>query len=85
MAANFVIEFAVLKTLKKDETRISFGEDAKVFVDALRGILGAGSAPIEEMIVEQLFSKLCMEYEEKRNYTFSDYIRELKKRIEKRR
>ena len=83
-AAKFIIEFAVFKTLKKDETRISFGEDAKTFVNTLQGILGTGSMPIEKMIIEQLYSKLNIEFKEKSNYTFSDYIKELKKRVEKR-
>ena len=81
-AANFIIEFAVFKTLKKDETRISFGGDAKIFADALQGILEAGSVPIERVIVEQLCSKLGVKFEEKTGFTFSDYIKELKKKSE---
>ncbi len=83
-AAEFIVEFAVFKTLKRDETRISFEEDAKTFVNTLQGILGTGSMPIEKMIIEQLYSKLNIEFKEKSNYTFSDYIKELKKRVEKR-
>jgi len=81
-AANFIIELTVFKTLKKDETRISFGGDAKIFADALQGILGAGSVPIERAIVEQLCSKLGVKFEEKTGYTFSKYIRESKERFE---
>ena len=83
-AAKFIIEFAVFKTLKKDETRISFGEDAKTFVNTLQGILGTGSIPIEKLIVEQLCLNLGFKFEEKRDYMFPDYIKELKKRVEKR-
>jgi hypothetical protein len=80
-AAKFIAEYMIFKSLQ-EETRVSFGEDAKIFADALQGILGAGCLPIERLIVEQLYSKLGVKFEEKTGYTFSDYIKELKKKSE---
>jgi len=81
-AAGFITEFVIFKVLKKNETYITFGEDAKTFSDALKNILGSGCAPIEKLIIEQLFLRFGLEFKEKRNYTFSDYIKELKTRLE---
>gem|GEM_PF-3403183 len=81
-AAGFITEFVIFKVLKKNETYITFGEDAKTFSDALKNILGSGCAPIEKLIIEQLFLRFGLEFKEKRNYTFSDYINELKTRLE---
>jgi len=81
-AAGFITEFVIFKVLKKNETYITFGEDAKTFNDALKNILGSGCAPIEKLIIEQLFLRFGLEFKEKRNYTFSDYIKELKTRLE---
>ena len=82
-AAKFIIEFITFKILQKDQAHISFGEDAGIFDNILQGILGAGSIPIERLIVEQLHAKLGVKFEEKKNYVFSDYIRELRKKVKK--
>ncbi|MBS7614135.1 hypothetical protein KEJ18_00095 [Candidatus Bathyarchaeota archaeon] len=79
VAAGFIIEFLIFKVLKKDETYITFGEDAKIFSDALRDILGSGCVPIEKLIIEQLYLKFRLEFKEEKNYTFSDYKKELKR------
>lgn len=81
-AAGFITEFVVFKVLKKNETYITFGEDAKIFSDALKDILGLGCVPIEKLIIEQLYLKFGIEFEEKENYTFSDYIKQLKSKPE---
>ena len=81
-AVKFIVEFTIFKTLKKEETRISFGEDAKMFATALQGILGAGCMPIETLIVEHLCTRLGVKFEEKTGYTFSDYIKDFKKKSE---
>jgi hypothetical protein len=80
-AAKFIVEYMIFKSLQ-EETRISFGEDAKTFSNALQGILGAGCMPIEKLIVEHLCTRLGVKFEEKTGYTFSDYIKELKKKSE---
>jgi hypothetical protein len=80
-AAKFIVEYMIFKSLQ-EETRISFGEDAKTFSNALQGILGAGCMPIEKLIVEHLCTRLGVKFEEKTGHTFSDYIKELKKKSE---
>jgi len=82
-ASKLIVEYTIFKSLKKEETSISFGDDAKMFADALQGILGVGCQPIEKSIVEHLCTRLEVKFDEKPGYTFSDYIRELRKRFEK--
>jgi len=54
----------------------------QVFSDALRNILGSsGGVIIEDLILETLYSKLDLEFEWKKGYRFSDYIKELRSRF----
>jgi hypothetical protein len=52
----------------------------KFFADSLPNILGKGSVIIEDLILENLYSKLSLELKRKKSYKFADYIMELKKR-----
>ncbi|MEM2431655.1 MAG: hypothetical protein QXX94_06855 [Candidatus Bathyarchaeia archaeon] len=49
-----------------------------IFSEALRRIIGVGSIIIEDLIIENLYIKLGLEFQWKKNYTFSDYINEIK-------
>lgn len=49
-----------------------------VFSEALHRIIGVGSIIIEDLIIENLYIKLGLEFRWKKNYTFSDYINEIK-------
>ena len=51
---------------------------AEIFADALRKILGAGSVPVENLILKSLYSKLELKFDEKEGYGFSDYIKRLR-------
>lgn len=53
-------------------------KSAEVFVDALRKILGAGSVPVENLILKSLYSKLELKFEKKEGYRFPDYAKELR-------
>ena len=45
------------------------------FVDALEQIFGAGAHVLEKLIVKNLYSKLGLEYRERKDYTFADYLK----------
>ena len=50
-----------------------------VFAEGLRKIFGAGAKVIEESIVKILYSKLEIEYEERKNTCFVDYLNDARK------
>ncbi len=53
-------------------------KSAEIFADALRKVLGAGSVPVENLILKSLYSKLELKFEENEGYGFSDYIKRLR-------
>lgn len=53
--------------------------DAQIFTDALPKIFGSGSIIIEDLILETLYSKYELDIVWKKDYTFADYVMELKK------
>jgi hypothetical protein len=55
-------------------------ERVKALLDALRDLVGLSSRIVEHMILKNLYSLLELNFEEKANYDFFDYIRELRKR-----
>ncbi|MBS7635551.1 hypothetical protein KEJ34_08770 [Candidatus Bathyarchaeota archaeon] len=59
-------------------------EKPQVFSKALRRIVGDNSIIIEDLIVESLYLKIGLKSRWKRNYSFSDYITEIRKLIEMR-
>ncbi|MEM2913195.1 MAG: hypothetical protein QXR06_02495 [Candidatus Bathyarchaeia archaeon] len=59
-------------------------EKPQVFSKALRGIVGDNSIIIEDLIVESLYLKIGLKSRWKKNYSFSDYIKEIRKLIEMR-
>ena len=55
-------------------TREDIPNKPDLFVESLRKIFGAGAKVIEEAIVKGLYSKLGMEYRERKNASFVDYL-----------
>jgi hypothetical protein len=53
-------------------------EKPEVFSAGLKALLCSGAPIIEEMILENLYYKLRLNFARKSSYEFSDYIRELK-------
>jgi cystathionine beta-lyase family protein involved in aluminum resistance len=55
--------------------------DARIqsFSDSLRKILGNGATIVEDLILENLYSKLGAELKWRKDYAFTDYIRVLRK------
>lgn len=72
---NFLENNAQLK-------REDIAEKPDVFSAALERLLGSGAPVIEKLILKNLHLKLGFKLEEKEGYEFSDYINELRKRIE---
>jgi len=60
--------------------RREIAEKPEVFSAGLKRLLGSAAPVIEKMILENLYSKLQVEYEEKDGYGFSDYVKELRER-----
>ena len=55
------------------------GEKPEVFSAGLEKLLGSGASVIEKLILKNLCRRLRLEYEEKKGYGFSDYVKELNK------
>jgi len=60
--------------------REEIAEKPRVFSAELEKLLGSAAPMIEKMIFKRLYSKLRLEFDVKRNYEFSDHIKELRKR-----
>jgi hypothetical protein len=60
--------------LKREE----IAEKPEGFSAGLERLLGSAAPAIEKLILENLYSKLGLRFEEKKGYKLSDYIRELK-------
>ncbi|MEM2144785.1 MAG: hypothetical protein QW279_05455 [Candidatus Jordarchaeaceae archaeon] len=76
-SANIIIIYAK----KSDPARWEEDpEKVKLFLDVLRSLIGLSSQIIEHLILKTLYSKLDLNFEEKQNYDFWDYIKELLKR-----
>lgn len=50
----------------------------EALAEALRKILGFSSTIIENLILNSLYSKLELKFEDKKNYEFLDYIKDLR-------
>jgi len=50
----------------------------EAFAAGLEKIFGAGASVIEKLIVKSLYSKLGLEYEDKEERPFADYVNALK-------
>ena len=61
--------------LKREE----IAEKPEVFSAGLERLMVSAAQMIENLILKNLYCKLGLEFEEKRSYEFSDYIKELRK------
>jgi hypothetical protein len=59
-------------SVKRDEIT----KKPETFATGLEKIFHAGALVIEKLIVESLYSKLGLTYEEKKNYAFGDYVKQ---------
>jgi len=55
-------------------------EKPEVFSEGLGRLLGSGGSVVEHLILKSLYCKLGLEFEVKKGYEFSDYIKELRRR-----
>jgi len=80
-AAKIICDYIKNKChLKLEE----IAEKPEVFSAGLEMLLGSGAPVIEKMILKNLYCKLRLKFEEKKSYEFSDYVKELRKRFERR-
>lgn len=82
-----VFDDEIAETIFQRSTRSGSGgvdNTVRAFADSLPKILGTGSVIIEDLILETLYSRLGLELERKKEYGFTEYVVELKKRTEKR-
>ena len=64
--------------LKREE----IAEKPAVFSADLKKLMVSAASLIEKMILEKLYSKLELKFEEKQGYEFSDYLRELREKYD---
>jgi len=60
--------------------REEIGEKAEDFSAGLDWLLSSARPMVEKLILENLYSKLELKFEEKEGYKFSDYVKELKEK-----
>lgn len=68
-----------MSRLKRD----MIADNPEAFSSGLETILGAGAEVIEKAVAKRLYSKLGLEYVEKTDYRFADYVKEAKARHQK--
>ena len=68
----------ILQYLQQSEQTYS---RIRTFSDSLNKILGVGSTIIEDLILETLYSKYNSQFKWKKDYTFIDYVLELKDQV----
>lgn len=54
-------------------------DNIKIFKTTIENLFGTGHVIIEDLIIENLYIKLGLNFECKKNYSFQDYIEELKR------
>ena len=54
-------------------------EKAEVFSAGLKTLIGSAAPVIEKAILKNLYQRVDLEFEEKPDYTFSDYVEDLEK------
>jgi hypothetical protein len=50
----------------------------ETFAAELEKIFGAGALVLQKLVLESLYPKLGLKYEDKRDYTFADYLNKVK-------
>jgi len=81
---NNVFEYetaeVIFQYFKKNSSK-KIDDKIKLFIETLPKILGVGSVIIEDLIIENLYSKYNLKIEWKNGNKFMDYIIELQKKI----
>jgi len=75
------IYFHLERSLKLRREEIP--EKVERFLEGLENIFGPGSRVVEKVIVRDLYSRLGLEFEEKRNFEFQDYVRQALKQLKR--
>jgi hypothetical protein len=57
-------------------------EKSEIFANGLDSLLGSGASVVEKLILENLYHKLELEYEEKESLEFSNCIKKLRRKGE---
>lgn len=71
--------------LEKDFSvkRNEISKNPEAFAKGLEKIFKAGASVLEKIIIQRLYLKLGLKYEEKSRYSFTDYVKKAKEEIEK--
>ncbi|MGC8998629.1 MAG: hypothetical protein ACP5JW_04430 [Candidatus Bathyarchaeia archaeon] len=64
--------------LKKEEVP----NNPEIFVNCLREIFGSGAEVIERAVIRKLYDKLGIEFKEKKDFGFMEYLSEARKILE---
>lgn len=71
---RYIVDFLKGKSdLKLEE----IAERPEAFSKNLRKLLGSGALVLEKLILENLYCKLSLKFEEKEGYDFPEYIKDL--------
>jgi hypothetical protein len=65
--------------LKREE----IPEKVESFLEGLENIFGPGSRVVERIIVKNLYTRLGLKFEEKRNFEFQDYVKQALKQLKR--
>ena len=65
--------------LKREE----IARKPKIFSTGMKKLLGSGEPVIEKMILKNLYRRLGLKFEEKKDYEFSDYVKDLRKSLDR--
>jgi hypothetical protein len=63
--------------------RKEIAEKTKPFSTGMKKLLGSGEPVIEKMILKNLYRRLGLKFEEKKDYEFSDYVKDLRKSLDR--
>jgi len=74
-SANNVIDIIEKNYLSFD----NISEKGQIFLEALDQILGKGGVIIQDLIIENLYANLGLEFRPVSDYRFTDYLEDLKK------
>jgi len=58
--------------------RDDIAKKTKDFATGLEKMFGAGASVLEKIIVKNLYSQLGLKYKDKKDYTFADYLDDVK-------
>jgi tRNA1(Val) A37 N6-methylase TrmN6 len=75
---------AIYDFLKKNAQLklVDAAKNPEVFSSTLKKLMVSAAKVVEQIILKNLYSKLELEFEEKKGYNFPDYIRELRGTID---